>query len=78
MSTNAIRQGSDTGSAIGVGFRLNNTIALTEMDSFSVVKFQNHFPVDDDTVVKGIRGVHSGSITFEVLSHPRDLLWCRR
>ena len=60
------------------GSVLNNTIALTEVDSFSVVKFQNHFPVDDGTVVKGIRGVHPGSITFEVLSHRRDLLSWRR
>ena len=56
------------------GSILNNAIALAEVDSFSVVEFQNHFPPDDDAVVKSIRGVHSGCIAFEVLSHTRDFL----
>jgi hypothetical protein len=56
------------------GSILNNAIALMEVDSFSVVEFQNHFPPDDDTVVKGIRGVHSGCVTIEVLGHFWNLL----
>jgi hypothetical protein len=35
------------------GSILNNAVALMEVDRFSVVEFQNHFPPDDDIVVKG-------------------------
>jgi len=56
------------------GSVLNYAIALTEADSLSVVEFQNHFSPDDDTVVKGVRSVHSWRSTVEVLAHPRNLL----
>ena len=56
------------------GSILNDAIALTKMDRFSVVEFQNHFAPDDNAVIKGVRAMHSWRAMVEVLSHPRNLL----
>jgi hypothetical protein len=57
------------GSAIGVGFRFEQRNRLDGGGGFFRRRVPESFPP-----VEGIRGVHSGRIAFEVLSHPRNLL----